>query len=180
MMPTDGVILRRTAPGDLQDLLQLWNDGEVMKHVGFPDGIGYDLTRMQRWLERLEASETRHHYVIVHPTIGFCGETYYSADMAHGRAELDIKLAVAARSRGIATMALTQLISIVFETERTIESVWVEPRDENAAAHRLYRRCGLCPKDRPEDLGPGPSYWERRRHDAWATLDLGRSRPSVR
>ena len=162
------VSLRQTTEGDLADLLALWNDGNVMKYVGFPDGLGYDLERMRRWFERLTGCETRHHFVVEQADVRFCGETYYSVDRANRRAELDIKLCMAARGRGIASVALGKLVSVVFENEPEVDSVWVEPWDENTAAHRLYERCGFRPGPRPENLGPGPSYWERRRPDPFS------------
>jgi hypothetical protein len=42
------VILRKTSEGDFPNLITLWNDGRVMKWVGFPNGLGYDLKKKRK------------------------------------------------------------------------------------------------------------------------------------
>ncbi len=155
------VILRPTTQADLPMLLTLWNDGRVMRWVGFPDGLGYDLARMNAWYDRLQTQPHRHHFMVEHPTLGFCGETYYSADFTHHRAGLDIKLIPEVQGRGLATDALNTLIAHIFAVEPEIDAVWTEPSAVNAAARALYARCGLVPKPRPAELGEGDAYWER-------------------
>jgi RimJ/RimL family protein N-acetyltransferase len=161
----DQLMLRATSEQDLPDLRALWNDGRVMRWVGFPDGLDYDAAAMSRWYDRLRADPRRHHFVIEHPDLGFCGEAYYATDAA-GRAGLDIKLRPAAQGRGIAATALRALIAHVFRVEPHVDEVWAEPARANAAARRLYARCGLRPRLRPVDLPPGESYWALRRDAA--------------
>jgi len=157
------VSISATTEDDLPDLGRLWNDGRVMRWVGFPDGLGYDDESLRAWFERLQSSADAHHFVVRDPGIGFCGELFYKVDRAHGRAELDVKLVPEAQGRGIATAALTWLIGCLFEQEPDVDAVWTEPWPENRASRALYARCGLVETARPADLRPGPSYWERRR-----------------
>jgi RimJ/RimL family protein N-acetyltransferase len=159
------ILLRPTTSADLPDLLRLWNDGRVMRWVGFPDGLGYDQAKIEGWFKRLQADPCRHHYVVHSPAIGFCGEAYYAADLAHRRASLDIKLLPEAQGQGIAFDALSTLISSIFETEPDIQAVWTEPSVQNLASRRLYTRCGLKPRPRPADLGDYESYWELSRDE---------------
>ena len=159
------VTLSPTTPADLPDLLRLWNDGRVMRWVGFPDGLGYDQAKIEDWFERVQANTCRHHCMVHSPEIGFCGEAYYAADLAHRRAGLDIKLLPEAQGQGLAVDALSTLISYIFETEPDIQTVWTEPSEQNLAARRLYTRCGLQPRPRPADLEPYESYWELSRDD---------------
>jgi RimJ/RimL family protein N-acetyltransferase len=157
------VTLRATTPDDLEALMSLWNDGRVMGWVGFPDGLGYDMDRMNEWWDRQCADASRRHFAIEADGIGFCGETFFSVDEARRRAGLDIKLRPEAQGRGIATRALGMLIERAFAKEPAVDAVWTEPSPENCAARRLYERCGLAPAERPADLPPGASYWELRR-----------------
>ncbi|MCI2425587.1 GNAT family N-acetyltransferase [Candidatus Acetothermia bacterium] len=159
------VTIRYTAIHDLPDLMTLWNDGRVMKWVGFPEGLGYDPDKLKNWFSKLQADPNRHHFVVHVKGTGFCGELYYEADKAHKRAGLDIKLIPEAQGQGIATDALKTLIRHVFESEPELEAVWTEPSEENIAARRLYERCGLKPKPRPVDMEQGSSYWELQRDD---------------
>jgi RimJ/RimL family protein N-acetyltransferase len=155
--------IRATTEDDLPDLGRLWNDGRVMRWVGFPDGLDYDDESLRAWFSRLQSSPTGHHFVVRDPDVGFCGELVYKVDRAHRRAELDVKLVPEAQGRGIATVALSRLIASVFEQEPDVDAVWTEPWPENRASRALYERCGLVETTRPADLGAGPSYWERRR-----------------
>ena len=157
--------LRPTTAADLPDLLRLWNDGRVMRWVGFPDGLGYDQAKIENWFECVQADPCRHHYVVHSPEIGFCGEAYYAADPTRRRAALDIKILPEAQGQGIAVDALSKLISHIFETEPDIQVVWTEPSEQNLAARRLYNRCGLMPRPRPADLGQWESYWELSRDE---------------
>lgn len=153
------VILRKTTLEDLDDLMRLWNDGRVMKWVGFPDGLDYDRTAFETWFERVEANSARHHFVVLRDDVGFCGETYYAVDIEHQRASLDIKLVPEAQGQGFATDALKTLIKHVFAAEVGVESVWTQPSLTNRAARQLYRRCGLRPAPRPAEIKDGESYW---------------------
>jgi RimJ/RimL family protein N-acetyltransferase len=155
--------IRRTTARDLPDLARLWNDGRVMRWVGFPDGLGVDDDALRAWFERLQEGRHAHHFVIRDPDLGFCGELFYRIDPPHHRAELDVKLVPEAQGQGIATAGLSWLIERIFAREPEVDAVWTEPIPENAASRALYTRCGLAETRRPDDLPPGPSYWERRR-----------------
>jgi RimJ/RimL family protein N-acetyltransferase len=161
--PLQRLRIRPTDEGDLADLGRLWNDGEVMRWVGFPEGLGYDDQTLRRWLAATDADPCRHHFVVHDRELGFCGELFYVVDAVHRRAELDVKLVPPAQGHGIATAGLSWLIERIFATEPDVDAVWTEPSPENRASRSLYGRCGLVETVRPANLRPGPSYWERRR-----------------
>ncbi|MBU3964752.1 GNAT family N-acetyltransferase [Patescibacteria group bacterium] len=159
------VILRKTTEKDLSDLINLWNDGRVMKWVGLPNGGGYDLEKARDWFNKLRKETNRHHFVVYNNDIGFCGEVYYETDEKYKRAGLDIKFQPEAQGRGLASDALNTLIEFIFKSESDIDAVWTEPAKENFAAQNLYTRCGLKPHLRPKDLKGAGSYWERKRSE---------------
>jgi RimJ/RimL family protein N-acetyltransferase len=163
------IIIRRTTADDLSLLMTLWNDGWVMKWVGFPNGLGWDISKMKDWWYRLQINRNRHHFIVYTKEISFCGEVYYKVDKPHQRASLDIKFIPEAQNRGLATDALNTLINYVFISEPKVTAVWTEPVADNAASQKLYKRCGLKPKKRPVDLKPGPSFWELTRED-WENI----------
>jgi len=160
---TDSPVSRPTTEADLPDLLALWNDGRVMQWVGFRSGLCYDLERARGWFQRLKSDPARHHFVVHAQGVGFCGELCYAVDSVHRRAGLDIKFVPAAQGKGLATKALRALVDLVFRSEPQVDAVWTEPALNNAAARRLYGRCGLKPTPRPADMTAGSSYWELRR-----------------
>lgn len=92
------LLIRPTKAGDLPDLGRLWNDGRVMRWVGYPDGLGMDEAGLGDWLAWVLDSTERHHFVVREPDGRFCGELYYRLDAA-GRAALDIKLVPEAHDR---------------------------------------------------------------------------------
>lgn len=157
------VILRQTTERDLLDLLNLWNDGRVMKWVGFPNGLEYDLEKAKKWFSELRKDSNRHHFVVYCEGVGFCGEVYYETDKKHKRSGLDVKFRPEMQGKGLASDALNTLIESIFKNESDMEAVWTEPTKENLAAQKLYARCGLKAKTRPKDLSEEDSYWERKR-----------------
>ncbi len=166
MIPGRRVLLLSTQEADLPALLRLWNDGAVMRWVGFPDGLGYDLERMQEWLRRLRADRDRHHFTVYAGDGMFCGEAYGAVDRERRRASLDIKFVPEAWGKGRSRDALQALIDWIFRARIEADTVWVEPWPDNLAARTLYYSCGLRSTSRPADLPEGPSYWELTR-DAW-------------
>jgi RimJ/RimL family protein N-acetyltransferase len=153
--------------------MRLWNDGRVMKWVGFPNGLGYDSDAVEAWFAKVESNSDRHHFIVIAPDLEFCGETYYAVDIEHRRASLDIKLLPEVQGQGFATDALKTLIKHVFAAEEGVESVWTQPSRANKAARQLYRRCGLRPAPRLTEIKDGESYWALSR-EAWKETENGR------
>lgn len=154
--------MRRTSEADLPDLMALWNDGRVMRFVGFPDGLEATPESMAAWLRRLDADASRRHSSIHAAHLGFCGETFYAIDAAHDLATLDVKLRPEAQGRGIASAALTRVLSEIFDGGLAGRA-YVDPSRHNAPALRLYERLGFVEAARPpwlEEPAPDALYLE--------------------
>lgn len=151
-MENDSVTIREMQFEDLDNVRALWNDGDVMRFVGFPDGIGVTADDMARWLGWIERGRPRrNHYSVYAEGIGYCGESFYDIDAEHGdAAALDIKLFAKARGRGIAYAALSHAIHAAFDNGAP--RVWVDPNPQNERAFALYRRLGFQEKDMPPHL----------------------------
>ena len=52
-MESIAITISETGESDLENVLALWNDGDVMKYVGFPNGLGETMEGMLRWLSRI-------------------------------------------------------------------------------------------------------------------------------
>ncbi len=141
--------LRPTGPEDLTFLQALWNDGEVMRHVGYPLGLGIDEKGAREWFDRLEKSRDREHFIVevagepigeafYRRCEGYCG--YRAPKMA----ELDLKLKPQSWGRGYGSDALRTLATYLFA--QGVETLVVSPNLENEAALRLYRRLGFTEK----------------------------------
>jgi len=146
------ITIRETGECDLENVLALWNDGDVMKFVGFPDGLCETMDGMVRWYMWIENNRPRvNHYCIYADGFGYCGEAFYALDPDHDHlASLDIKLFSKARGKGIATRAMSFVITKAFENGA--QKAWVDPNPENIKAIALYERLGFIVRDMPGHL----------------------------
>ena len=153
-----------TCEKDLGDVQRLWADGDVMRFVGFPEGLRQSDEEMGQWYEWIRRSRPRvNHYSVFEDGV-FCGETFYRIDEKRGNsAAVDIKLCAFARGRGIAARALSFAMEEAFRQGAL--RVWVDPNPLNERAIRLYERLGFVRREMPEDLreseGDGFVYMER-------------------
>lgn len=148
-----------TQKSDLKNIQSLWNDGDVMKYVGFPNGLGITIDQLEKWLDRLNASSYSKHFSIYDDELGYVGETFFSMDIHNDIAALDIKLFKKARGKGIAYQALYFCIDEVFQLG-LVSKVYVDPNLENKKALSLYERLGFQSKERPVFLEPSDTYFE--------------------
>lgn len=136
---------------DIQHVQRLWADGDVMRFVGFPDGLHETDESMQRWFQWTVSKRPAVNEFAIFEDGEYCGESSYEIDKEHGNtASLDIKLFSFARGRGIATQALSYAIEEAFRNGA--EKVWVDPDPQNVKAIALYERLGFKQKDMPEHV----------------------------
>ena len=160
--------IRETSAVDLENIMSLWNDGNVMKYVGFPNGIGVDMKYLIKWLKWVINKPSRCHYSIYNEGV-YCGETFYNVD-ENGYASMDIKLSSESRQMGLGTAALTYAINIAFE-EGGAKVVYVDPNTENLAALKLYEKLGFVEKSVPDGIKADDTYREIRVED-WVKKEL--------
>lgn len=142
--------IKETTAADIKNVQRLWADGDVMRFVGFPDGLKETDESMQAWLDRLNKKRPEANHYSVYEDGVYCGETNYNIDREHRSASLDIKLFRFARGRGIATQAISHAIREAFQNGA--ETVWVDPDPQNAKAIALYERLGFKQKNMPEHV----------------------------
>ena len=53
------ITIRETTLDDLSSVQALWADGDVMKFVGFPDGLHQTDEQMRRWYEWIASARPR-------------------------------------------------------------------------------------------------------------------------
>jgi RimJ/RimL family protein N-acetyltransferase len=157
------LIIKKTTKEDLENVMKLWNDGDVMVYVGFPEGLNVTIEKLERWLISIDQTEHREHYSIYEKSLGYCGETYYHVD-EHGYAALDIKLLKHARSRNIAYEALKFAINEAFKHGHA-RFVYVDPHQDNQKAWALYQKLGFKQAKKPLHLNVADTYQQICDHE---------------
>lgn len=142
--------IKETTVKDINNVQRLWADGDVMRFVGFPDGLHKTDEEMQDWLRRIESNRPALNHFLIFEDGKYCGESFYKIDAEHQSAALDIKLFGFARGRGIAAAGLSYAIEEAFRNGA--ETVWVDPNPENLKAIALYKKLGFQKKEFPKYL----------------------------
>ena len=161
--------IRETSEQDLDNVMCLWNNGDVMFFVGFPEGLGITAERLKKWLAWAIKKPGRCHYSIYADEFDYCGEAFYDSTGEHGIASLDIKLLPNAQGKGIAKTALIFVIDKAFKVGGA-QRVYVDPSPENTKAWVLYNKVGFVSRPRPSHLKEGDTYLEITA-DEWALLN---------
>jgi RimJ/RimL family protein N-acetyltransferase len=142
--------IRETTRQDLKRVQKLWSDGDVMRYVGFPEGLHKTDEGIEKWYEWIQAARPMTNHYGIFENGMYCGETFYRIDEARHSASMDIKLFRFARGRGIAAKALSFAIDEAFRNGAV--SVWVDPNPQNRKAIALYERLGFERKPMPDAL----------------------------
>lgn len=160
------ITIKLTEKSDLLNVQQLWADPEVMKFVGFPEGLHETPEHLgNNWLPWVQNPPKRQHYSVYEGNT-YCGESFYDVDET-GLACMDIKLLPEARGKSIAFQALAHALTEAFAVGGA-ERAYVDPDPENAKALALYRRLHFRETERPahlEDPGCPYVYMELHRND---------------
>ena len=130
-----------TRQQDIDLVKKLWADGEVMKYVGFPNGLHQTRESMEKWYQWICSSRPLTNHFCVFDNKQYCGETFYSIDKLHSTASLDIKLYKFARGKGLAYQSLFYAIEQAFDNGA--KTVWVDPNPFNTKAIALYKKLGF-------------------------------------
>lgn len=154
------ITIKESTLDDVKNIQSLWADGDVMKYIGYPDGLHETEEAVQAWLDRFRTSKPKENHYSVFEDGKYCGETQYRIDESTKSASLDIKLFKHARGRGIATKALTYSIEEAFKNGA--KTLWVDPHPENEKAIALYKKLGFVQKEMPQhviDMGEDPNAY---------------------
>ena len=82
--------IKETMIEDLKCVQQLWADGDVMKFVGFPDGLHKTDEGMQNWFRWIKSNRPALNHYSIFEDGKYCGESFYEINAEHRSAALDI------------------------------------------------------------------------------------------
>lgn len=121
---------------DAERLAAWWNDGTVMAHAGFPDGVGTDAERVAQQIRR--DHEGDRHLILEHEGKAI-GEMHYSTK-GEGTAELGIKICDSSQhEKGYGTRYLRLICSYLFDTAG-YERIILDTKKANTRAQHVYER----------------------------------------
>lgn len=157
------IVIRETTENDLNNVRNLWANGQVMNFVGFPEGLKYSEEAMKEWFEWIKKGRPMlNHYSLFYDG-QYCGESFYNIDN-RSFACMDIKIFPQFEGKGIASEGLVYALKKAFEQGAT--TAFVDPSPKNYKALKLYERLGFQKKELPDSMeNQGQRYYELAKLD---------------
>ena len=129
----DSLTIRDAVAADAAQLTAWWNDGAVMAHAGFPNGLG---TTVEKVIAGLGNGR-----LILKENERLIGEACYRK-VGEGVAEIGIKICETdCQNRGLGRIILSMLISWLFE--QGFEKIVLDTNLTNKRAQHVYESLGF-------------------------------------
>ena len=132
--------IRNAKPEDASTLCKWWNDGKIMAHAGFPNGISTTEEVIANKL--LEDTDETHRRLILEVDGVAVGEMNYR-NKGNETAEIGIKICdFSIHNRGIGKKFLSMLIQSLFE-ELGYKKIILDTNVKNLVAQSVYKKLGF-------------------------------------
>lgn len=136
---------------DCKQLVSWWNDGEVMAHAGFPNGLGTSEEKVQKQIAA-DNDDTRRHLVIwydgnrigemSYANLGDSLEETGEDTIENRTADIGIKISNPAfQEKGLGKIVLSMLIRELFSSGYT--KIVLDTNLKNKRAQHVYERLGF-------------------------------------
>ena len=127
--------IRQAEDVDAKQLAAWWNDGAIMAHAGFPNGLG---TSEEKVIEELENGCG---CMVIEENGRLIGECGYR-DVGYGVAEIGIKICeTGCQNRGVGRKVLSMLIGWLFRNGYT--KIVLDTNLANTRAQHVYELLGF-------------------------------------
>jgi Acetyltransferases, including N-acetylases of ribosomal proteins len=139
LLTYENLRIRNATLEDAQMLCQWWNDGKVMAHAGFPNGLHTNTEKIIRELST-DSDDTYRRLIIEVSNIPV-GEMSYR-NKGNNIAEIGIKICdFSKQEKGHGTLFLKMLISGLFANG--YEKIILDTNVNNARAQHVYEKLGF-------------------------------------
>lgn len=129
----EDLTIRQAEPADAKQLAAWWNDGAVMAHAGFPNGLGTDEEKVIKGLGS--------GCMVIAENDRLIGECSYR-DVGSGVAEIGIKICEAdCQNRGVGRKVLSMLIGWLFQNGYA--KIVLNTNLANTRAQHVYESLGF-------------------------------------
>ena len=133
------LVIRNATTDDAQILCNWWNDGKVMAHAGFPNGIG---TTEQTISDIIKIDTDRNRRLILEIDDISVGEMNYKT-VAENIAQIGIKICnFNQQDKGFGTQFLKMLIGFLFN-QMGYEKIILDTNLKNVRAQHVYEKIGF-------------------------------------
>ena len=130
--------IRNAIKADCPQLAAWWNDGAVMAHAGFPNGLGTTAEKIAEQIST-DTDDTRRRLVIALDG-ALIGETSYT--IKGDAAEIGIKICdFTKQERGLGRLCLSMLITALFE--KGCKKIVLDTNVKNTRAQHVYELLGF-------------------------------------
>ena len=139
LIRNNDISIRNVESADCQQLADWWNDGSVMAHAGFPNGLGTSADIIREQLSD-DTDDTRRRLVIEYQD-KLIGEMSYT-NIGNNTAKMGIKICDPAyQNRGLGKIILSSLIKELFS--RGYEKIVLDTNLKNLRAQHVYETIGF-------------------------------------
>ena len=129
----ENLTIRTAVAADAKQLASWWNDGSVMAHAGFPNGLGTT--------EEAVIAGLREDRLILEENGRRIGEACYRK-VAEGMAEIGIKICETdCQNRGLGRVILSMLLGFLFE--QGFSKIVLDTNLTNKRAQHVYESLGF-------------------------------------
>lgn len=133
-------VIRNATAQDAPQLAAWWNDGAVMAHAGFPNGLGTTAHAIAESLAT-DSDDTRRRLIIEQGSVPI-GEMSYR-NVGGGTAEIGIKICDFTRqNKGLGKVLLSMLITSLFR-DYGYEKIVLDTNLTNTRAQHVYEQLGF-------------------------------------
>jgi RimJ/RimL family protein N-acetyltransferase len=142
------LVIRDAVLKDAEILCHWWNDGRVMAHAGFPNGVGISIENLQKQLAASANSNVNR--LIIEADNKTIGEMSYRST-EDGEAEIGIKICdETQQEKGYGRILLSMLIKELFRTGYT--KILLDTNLNNTRAQHVYEKLGFIKRRVNKDV----------------------------
>lgn len=132
--------IRNATSEDAKQLSIWWNDGKVMAHAGFPNGLGETAKSIAEKI-KTDTDQTRRRLIIEMDDTPIGEMSYYN--MGHQTAEIGIKICdFSKQNMGVGKIVLSLLISSLFQ-DLGYQRIILDTNLNNKRAQHVYEQLGF-------------------------------------
>lgn len=131
--------IRNAEKGDCEQLAEWWNDGTVMAHAGFPNGISTSASAIEKSIAA-DRDDTQRRLIIEKDNVLIGEMSYYN--QGDGIAEIGIKICNPdCQEKGLGRVLLSMLIKELFNMG--YRKIVLDTNLKNERAQHVYEKLGF-------------------------------------